>query len=128
MIFSASFLSASYSRTSPAGLFGRYGRLNSHLALTPLALHPHRLKEFNRSQTSVALEFLFSWDFDLTALPRVKSAKLVGTSNQIGNETERSLGIQRKHGYQSQENKLVESSSKARRKMFETIGSESEQQ
>ncbi|OEH80064.1 3 5 -cyclic nucleotide phosphodiesterase domain-containing protein [Cyclospora cayetanensis] len=51
-------------------------QLNSHLALTPLALHPHRIKEFNRSQASVALEFLFSWDFDLTALPRIKSSKL----------------------------------------------------
>ncbi|KAL8452323.1 hypothetical protein Emag_002442 [Eimeria magna] len=51
-------------------------RLNSHLALTPLALHPHRLKEYNRSQASVALEFLFSWDYDLTPLTRIKSAKL----------------------------------------------------
>ncbi|KAL8273275.1 hypothetical protein Esti_002776 [Eimeria stiedai] len=60
----------------PACMLWGVARLNSHLALTPLALHPHRLKEYNRSQASVALEFLFSWDYDLTPLTRVKSAKL----------------------------------------------------
>lgn len=55
-----------------------FRRLNSLAALTPLNLHPHRLKEFHKSQATVALEFLFSWDFDLTTMPRVKSAKLVG--------------------------------------------------
>ncbi|KAL8431554.1 hypothetical protein Efla_000600 [Eimeria flavescens] len=75
-------ISAAYA--VPACMLWGVARLNSHLALTPVVLHPHRLKEYNRSQASVALEFLFSWDYDLTPLTRIKSAKLVPLGHDIG--------------------------------------------